>query len=582
MALTKVTTKGITDSAVTTAKVGPAAVTTAKIGPSAVESSEINDGTVTASDLASTLDLSPKTVTLPGSATAKVDQNIALLGFKMAVNDGLTVFNLVDGVVDEFHDESGTDEAEGSNDLYCASNDYYINSTQPSGTGSPAVSAGFTTSAVTEGDTSTAGSNPAPGVGCYAGFTVPTGVTSVNAFIWGSGGTSGPAHGGGGGFTSGTIAVTGGQALEIVVGESIGENTSYPGQTDDDYIVIDHPTANSPTAGEQSGSEALGGGGATYNPCAGHGGSGGGLSGVFTNCEGFRSLQGNAPKAPQVYLVAGGGGAGVYNGGNGGAGGGTSGQNAGGPSPLAGTGGSQTAGGTSKENSSPGTVDTNRGSNGQFLEGGDAETSNARYAPLPMNMALPGGAGGSGYYGGAGGSHIPSGFASGGGAGGSSYFAHPQITSGATEAGADDEGGGTASPHYVACTNEAEPLANQEDGYVLLTAASVCAATTTTNIVSTAFTASSVPSTSRIVVFEENVATPTLNTDIIASISRDGGSTFTTATLSDSGYVTGSSGQRILTGTATISGQPSGQSMRWKLALANNTVKIHGVSLQWA
>ena len=37
----------------------------------------------------------------------------------MAVNDGLTVFNLVDGVVDEFHDESGTDEGErGSNDTY--------------------------------------------------------------------------------------------------------------------------------------------------------------------------------------------------------------------------------------------------------------------------------------------------------------------------------------------------------------------------------------------------------------------------------------------------------------------------------
>ena len=85
-----------------------------------------------------------------------------------------------------------------------------------------------------------------------------------------------------------------------------------------------------------------------------------------------------------------------------------------------------------------------------------------------------------------------------------------------------------------------------------------------------------------IVVFEENVGTPTLNTDIIASISRNGGSNFTTATLSDSGYVTGSSGQRILTGAATISGQPSGQSMRWKLALANNTVKIHGVALQWS
>ena len=27
--------------------------------------------------------------------------NIGLLGFKMAVNEGLTIFNLVDGVVDE-------------------------------------------------------------------------------------------------------------------------------------------------------------------------------------------------------------------------------------------------------------------------------------------------------------------------------------------------------------------------------------------------------------------------------------------------------------------------------------------------
>ena len=51
------------------------------------------------------------------------------------------------------------------------------------------------------------------------------------------------------------------------------------------------------------------------------------------------------------------------------------------------------------------------------------------------------------------------------------------------------------------------------------------------------------PTTSRIVVFEEDIEAPTLNTDVIASISRDGGSTFTNATLSDSGYVTGSSGQ---------------------------------------
>ena len=86
------------------------------------------------------------TATSINATVGAVEQNIALLGFKMAVNDGLTVFNLVDGVVDEFHDESGTDEAEGSNDTYCASSDFYQNVTF-----SPfSFSAGFTTTATTE------------------------------------------------------------------------------------------------------------------------------------------------------------------------------------------------------------------------------------------------------------------------------------------------------------------------------------------------------------------------------------------------------------------------------------------------
>jgi hypothetical protein len=122
------------------------------------------------------------------------------------------------------------------------------------------------------------------------------------------------------------------------------------------------------------------------------------------------------------------------------------------------------------------------------------------------------------------------------------------------------------------------------DGYVLITATGTQLAQPgggSTTIVSDTFSSTSVPTSSRIVVFEEDVDSPTLNTDIIASISRDG-TNFTNATLTDSGYVTGSSGQRILTGQADISGQPSGQSMRWKLALANNTVKIHGVALQWS
>ena len=44
--------------------------------------------------------------------------NIGLIGFQMVVRDGLTVFNLVDGVVDEFRDESGVDTTESSNQQF--------------------------------------------------------------------------------------------------------------------------------------------------------------------------------------------------------------------------------------------------------------------------------------------------------------------------------------------------------------------------------------------------------------------------------------------------------------------------------
>ena len=187
MPKTQVTSDSITDLAVTEGKIANCAVAEAKIGSNAVTSAKINDGTVAAADLASSLDLSSKTVTLPPSATAVVDQNIALLGFKMAVNDGLTVFNLVDGVVDEFHDESGTDESEGSNDTYCATSDYYHNVTFTP----VSVSAGFAVSSITEPDTSTAGTNPAQGTGTQGEFTVPTGMTSLTMYVWGAGGGSG-------------------------------------------------------------------------------------------------------------------------------------------------------------------------------------------------------------------------------------------------------------------------------------------------------------------------------------------------------------------------------------------------------
>ena len=565
MALTKVTTKGITDSAVTTDKIAPANVTTAKIGPSAVESSEINDGTVTTSDLASTLDLSSKTVTLPAGATATVDQNIALLGFKMAVNDGLTVFNLVDGVVDEFHDESGTDEAEGSNDYYCASSDFYQNITF-----SPfSFSAGFTTTAVTEEDTSEAGTNPALGQGTKGVFTVPTGVSSVNIQAWGAGGGGGghsPAgaagDGGGGGYVEGTLAVTASQTLGIFTAE--GGELGWTGSGGGGGGLW----GNSPT--QRSGYDR---GGGNDGQSGGYGGGGGGAS--FVTTQTTMGSQGALFSLPTSSVIAaGGGGGGNYPSGvrDGGAGGGTGGDAGGSTSEQTSANGASGGGGDQEQGGDDGTGDGREGQNGGLLYGGDGHFCGGV------------GGGGGGYYGGGGAAYgSQAGHMAGGG--GSSYFGHPQITSGSTEEGDGNENGGVSKPNYQSNTGEgvANPTgADGEDGYILLTGTGCTSSTASTTIVSEPFASTSVATSSRIVVFEENVGTPTLNTDIIASISRDGGSNFTTATLSDSGYVTGSSGQRILTGTATISGQPSGQSMRWKLALANNQVKIHGVALQWS
>ena len=188
-----------------------------------IKSSNIKDSEIKNADISPTASITESKIAgLDASQITANAFNIGVLGFKMAVNDGLTVFNLVDGVVDEFHDESGTDEAEGSNDTYCASSDFYTN-TQCTPT---PFSAGFSPTAITEPDTSTAGTNPTVGSGTFGAFTVPTGTTSVDIKVWGAaGGSTYLGDGGGGGYAEGTLAVTGGQSLAVVAGEGGSRGT---------------------------------------------------------------------------------------------------------------------------------------------------------------------------------------------------------------------------------------------------------------------------------------------------------------------------------------------------------------------
>ena len=87
------------------------------------------------------------------------------------------------------------------------------------------------------------------------------------------------------------------------------------------------------------------------------------------------------------------------------------------------------------------------------------------------------------------------------------------------------------------------------------------------------------PGEAFIVAWEEDVDAVTLNTDLKAWASRDGGTTWTQATLSQEASL---STGRLLTGTADVSGQPAGTSMKWRLTTHNSKeLRVHGVGLDW-
>lgn len=100
-------------------------------------------------------------------------------------------------------------------------------------------------------------------------------------------------------------------------------------------------------------------------------------------------------------------------------------------------------------------------------------------------------------------------------------------------------------------------------------------------LLSNAFTAQNQPEEVDVTMLWEEIDAVTLNTDLLLDISRDGGTTFTTATLVDRGtYVTP---KEVLTATVDVSGQPAGTSVKWRIRTDNEkSVKIHGVGLTWS
>lgn len=217
-------------------------------------------------------------------------------------------------------------------------------------------------------------------------YTVPVGVTSINVWIWGAGGAGADRTGGGnagaggsGAFVKGTLAVTPGQVLQVVVG---GRGT--------------YSTTNGTHAG------GYGGGGTAYQ----NAGSGGGYSGLFLTSVTFANAR----------AIAGGGAGGGYGRDRnfGGAGGATTGSAGGGldVTHTGGGGGTLAAGGAAGAGTG-----TTAGTGGSQLQGGTGGNAGSG--------TYGGAGGGGGYYGGGGGYGSNQGGGAGtwgsGGGGGSSY-----------------------------------------------------------------------------------------------------------------------------------------------------------------
>ena len=176
-----------------------------------------------------------------------------------------------------------------------------------------------------------------------------------------------------------------------------------------------------------------------------------------------------------------------------------------------------------------------------------------------------------------------------GGAGGSGGGAI--LVLGATNnfSGTVQANGGAGNSNFGSAGSGSRPGGNGGVGYTLseggIAGSGTVSATGTLQSVDT--TASSVPTKSDFVALIENAqGTAVLNTDIKAYVSRDSGTTFTQGTLVDEG--TWGTNKKILAfHDLDISSQPSGTSMCYKIELANQATgsketKIHAVSHGWA
>ena len=508
-------------------------------GLTQIKSTDITDGTIVDADISPSASI---TSTKTGIATDLTETNnpfnIGVLGFKYAVNKGLTIFNLVDGIVDEFHSEGGVDTSENSNAIYDSTSDFYTNQQSGPYPGSPYIVSDFTS----------------PGT-----YTAPATTTAINLLVVGGGGGGAdghPSYVGGGGGAGGLIylnnlPVTSGGTYSVTIGEG-GEGTGYPGpgtgEDGGDTTFVYSPSVNiigegGGASGYTSGSQRPGGsgGGMANQPPVGNTG-GTGTQSTNHPVTGLSDFEGTAyVNSPPSFSAEGSEQVGSF------------GNSAAGPQVYGFGGGGA---GSTNFNHPNGAGQSIKSMGGEGLD----------YNILDGSTAV--------------------GFGGGGGAGAGP---HPQSPGG--EGGEGDEGGRSGGDgsggDAVANTGgggaggHPGEAGDGADGRVIVATSQFLNSNTSMTLISDTFTANATPSKARIVLFAE---LPDGTSDFTVSATRDN-TTFNSMTLTDEGFQAGSSGIKIFSGSTPLTGSASPQvQLRWKIVGSSLTGanKIHGVALQWA
>jgi len=419
-------------------------VTAAKLATDAVETAKVKDLNVTVAKLPAVVDISTKTVTLPasvaglgtginvtnqitgvvpsanlgsGSASSTtylagdqtyqtiteyddsvLQSNVAMLGFKVAVNGSLTRYNLVDQSIDEFFDTSGVDASASTNEIRTLTAPFYYlggSSAAPTRT-EDADDSGV------DGDYTWFKWTDTGATGSYSANAAETGVDFLTIAGGGGGGPQGGSGGGAGGYRNSYASESSGGGASSETALNLGSGTTYTITVGAGGGAGSAPESNGSQGSTSSiaGSDitditTVGGGYGTHNATGGTGGSGGG--------GGFGTQSGGAGTANQGYAGGdGAGGASTYDGAAGGGAGSVGGDSTTGNPGNGGTGLSSSINGSSVGRGGGGA-----GANRSSAAGSSSDGGGGLAAAGTVNTGGGGGASGdSSTDGGAGGSGI--------------------------------------------------------------------------------------------------------------------------------------------------------------------------------